>query len=39
MTHQTLADGDYENVHRAMGEFVAKSVFTTHEMLDLKLRV
>ncbi len=31
MTHHTLADGDYENVRRAMGEFVEDSVLLTHE--------
>lgn len=31
MTHHTLADGDYENVRRAMSEFVADSVLITHE--------
>lgn len=31
MTHHTLADGDYENVRRAMGEFVGESVLITHE--------
>ena len=31
MTHHTLADGDYENVRRAMNEFVDDSVLITHE--------
>ncbi len=31
MTHHTLADGDYENVRRAMREFVEDSVLITHE--------
>ncbi len=31
MTHHTLADGDYENVRRAMSEFVDESVLITHE--------
>ncbi|WP_394022697.1 alpha-keto acid decarboxylase family protein [Anaerococcus martiniensis] len=31
MTHHTLADGDYENVRRAVNEFVDDSVLITHE--------
>ncbi|MDU7411813.1 MAG: thiamine pyrophosphate-binding protein [Anaerococcus sp.] len=31
MTHHTLADEDYENVRRAMNEFVDDSVLITHE--------
>lgn len=31
MTHHTLADGDYENVRRAMNEFVDDAVLITHE--------
>ena len=31
MTHHTLADGNYDNVRRAMSEFVEDSVLLTHE--------